>query len=120
MTGHVDGVARIVARKDRWHGAFRDPPPRTNSRNSSRPKSAALDGTSLTVNEVSGNRFTILLIPHTLAGDDLGEGGLGDPLNIEVDLMARYAARLEGGGLAGETSRRLPQPPRPLLKRLEF
>ena len=56
--------------------------------------SVALDGTSLTVNDVSGDRFTILLIPHTLAVTTWGEKGDGDPINLEVDLMARYAARL--------------------------
>jgi riboflavin synthase len=56
--------------------------------------SVCLDGTSLTVNNVTGNRFTILLIPHTLEVTTWGERKTGDPLNIEVDLMARYAARL--------------------------
>ncbi|MEA2966413.1 MAG: riboflavin synthase, partial [Alphaproteobacteria bacterium] len=56
--------------------------------------SVTLDGTSLTVNEVSGDRFTVLMIPHTLAVTTWGERREGDRLNIEVDLMARYAARL--------------------------
>ncbi|HYA81612.1 MAG TPA: riboflavin synthase, partial [Methylocystis sp.] len=53
-----------------------------------------LDGVSLTVNEVEANRFGVLIIPHTLAVTTLGSRGPGDLLNIEVDLMARYAARL--------------------------
>ena len=95
VTGHVDGVARIVARKD-FDGMahFEIAAPHELAKFIAAKGSAALDGTSLTVNEVSGNRFTILLIPHTLAVTTWGEKGAGDPLNIEVDLMARYAARL--------------------------
>ena len=54
----------------------------------------ALDGVSLTVNEVEDDRFSVLLIPHTLSVTTLGARRAGDALNIEVDLMARYAARL--------------------------
>ena len=54
----------------------------------------ALDGTSLTVNKVAGERFTILLIPHTLEATNWGARKAGDKINIEVDTMARYAARL--------------------------
>jgi riboflavin synthase len=53
-----------------------------------------LEGTSLTVNDVSGDRFSVLIIPHTLAVTTWGERREGDGLNLEVDLMARYAARL--------------------------
>ena len=56
--------------------------------------SVVLDGVSLTVNEFEGDRFSILLIPHTLAVTTWGERKAGDELNIEVDQMARYAARL--------------------------
>ena len=95
VTGHVDGVARIVARKD-FDGMahFEIQAPHDLAKFIAAKGSAALDGTSLTVNEVSGDRFTILLIPHTLAVTTWGDKGGGDPLNIEVDLMARYAARL--------------------------
>ena len=60
--------------------------------------SVALDGTSLTVNAVDGDEFEVLLIPHTLERDDLGRAQAGDPVNIEVDQMARYAARLIEAG----------------------
>jgi riboflavin synthase len=60
--------------------------------------SVTLDGTSLTVNGVSGDRFSVLIIPHTLAVTTWGERRDGDRLNIEVDLMARYAARLAERG----------------------
>ncbi len=56
--------------------------------------SVALDGVSLTVNEVAGDTFSVLIIPHTLAVTTLGALGVGDQVNLEVDLMARYAARL--------------------------
>ena len=56
--------------------------------------SVALDGTSLTVNGVEGDDFTVLLIPHTLQVTTWGEKHAGDAVNLEVDLMARYAARL--------------------------
>ena len=56
--------------------------------------SVALDGTSLTVNAVEGDAFEVLLIPHTLAVTTWGERQAGDRVNIEVDQMARYAARL--------------------------
>jgi riboflavin synthase len=58
--------------------------------------SVALDGTSLTVNAVSDNRFTINIIPHTLEVTTWGQKRAGDRLNMEVDLIARYVARLSG------------------------
>jgi riboflavin synthase len=56
--------------------------------------SVAVDGVSLTVNEVTGDTFAVLIIPHTLAVTTLGTLRIGEPANLEVDLMARYAARL--------------------------
>ena len=56
--------------------------------------SVALDGISLTVNEVTDETFSVLIIPHTLAVTTLGAARTGDRLNLEIDLMARYAARL--------------------------
>ncbi|KAF2990835.1 riboflavin synthase [Methylocystis sp. MJC1] len=95
VTGHVDGVARIVSRDD-FDGMARFwiETPHALSRFVAQKGSVALDGVSLTVNEVEGDRFSILLIPHTLAVTAFGTRGAGDALNIEVDLMARYAARL--------------------------
>ena len=95
VTGHVDGVARIVERRDFGGMAHFDiEAPAALARFIAEKGSVCLDGTSLTVNNVTGNRFTILLIPHTLEVTTWGERKTGDPLNIEVDLMARYAARL--------------------------
>jgi riboflavin synthase len=56
--------------------------------------SVALDGTSLTVNRVDGNRFTVNIIPHTLEVTTWGQKSAGGRLNMEVDLIARYVARL--------------------------
>lgn len=104
VTGHVDGVAEIVARES-VTGGTGDPQwapsdrfllraPSSVSRFIAEKGSVCLDGTSLTVNSVDGDLFSVLLIPHTLAVTTWGERQTGDRLNIEVDLIARYAARL--------------------------
>ena len=97
VSGHVDGLAEIVARED-FDGMtrfrFRAPP--ELSRYISVKGSVALDGTSLTVNKVEGHEFEVLLIPHTLQVTTWGERRVGDAVNLEVDQMARYAARLAG------------------------
>jgi riboflavin synthase len=97
VTGHVDGVAEIVGRDDQAaYAAFRVRAPSALSRFVAEKGSVALDGTSLTVNAVEGDEFGLMLIPHTLAVTGWGETMVGDLVNIEVDLMARYAARLAG------------------------
>jgi riboflavin synthase len=100
VTGHVDGLAEIVALED-FDGmrrvAFRAP--KQLARFIAEKGSVSLDGASLTVNSVEDEVFSVLLIPHTLAVTTWGERQLGDEVNLEVDLMARYAARL-GEGLA--------------------
>ena len=97
VAGHVDGIAALIARDDLEDMArlvFRAPAPL--SRFIAAKGSVALDGVSLTVNEVAGDEFSVLIIPHTLAVTTLGAAGAGDPVNLEVDLMARYVARLSG------------------------
>lgn len=95
VTGHVDGVARIVSREDFDEMArFVVEAPRELSRFVAQKGSVTLDGVSLTVNEVEGDRFGVLIIPHTLSVTTIGARAAGDLFNIEVDLMARYAARL--------------------------
>ncbi|MGA3303614.1 MAG: riboflavin synthase [Methylovirgula sp.] len=95
VTGHIDGVATIVidetfdGMKRLWIEA-----PAPLARFIAEKGSVALDGTSLTVNDVKGDHFSVLLIPHTLGVTTWGERKAGDRLNLEVDLMARYAARL--------------------------
>jgi riboflavin synthase len=95
VSGHVDGVAEILERHD-FDGMahFRFRAPSALSRFIAVKGSVALDGTSLTVNAVDGDEFEILLIPHTLSVTTWGGRKAGDFVNIEVDQMARYAARL--------------------------
>lgn len=95
VTGHVDGVARILA-INAFDGMkhYQIEAPQELARFIAEKGSVSLDGTSLTVNSVEGSVFSILLIPHTLAVTTWGQRKAGDALNIEVDLMARYAARL--------------------------
>jgi riboflavin synthase len=95
VSGHADGVAEIVGRRDfdgMAHFKFRAPAPLAKF--IAQKGSVALDGTSLTVNAVDGDSFEVLLIPHTLAATTWGDRRVGDRVNIEVDQMARYAARL--------------------------
>ncbi len=95
VTGHNDGLAEIVA-IEAFDGMkrFRVRVPPTLARFVAEKGSICLDGTSLTVNEVDGDVFSVLLIPHTLAVTTWDERQTGDQINLEVDLMARYAARL--------------------------
>lgn len=95
VSGHVDCVAKIVSREDLGTTTrFVFEVPERLARFVAAKGSVALDGTSLTVNEVDGNRFSCLLIPHTLAVTTWGARKAGDSVNFEADLMARYAARL--------------------------
>ena len=95
VTGHVDGVATIekVTAFDGM-SRFDIRAPQDCARFIATKGSVCLDGTSLTVNSVDGDMFSVLLIPHTLAVTTWGERKDGDSINLEVDLMARYAARL--------------------------
>jgi len=97
VSGHVDAVAEIVERRaegDSQRFAFRVPDAFAAA---IAPKgSVALDGVSLTVNEVQGNRFGVNLIPHTLAQTTFGAAKPGDRVNLEIDTLARYVARLLG------------------------
>jgi len=95
VTGHVDGVARLVSRED-FDAMARlvFEAPRDLACFVAQKGSVTLDGVSLTVNEVEGARFGVLIIPHTLGVTTLGARKAGDDANVEVDLMARYAARL--------------------------
>ena len=95
VSGHVDGVAEIVAIGDDGDSRrFTLQVPAELARFVAPKGSVALDGTSLTVNEVAGVRFGINLIPHTLTVTSWGRKTLGDRINLEIDLFARYVARL--------------------------
>jgi riboflavin synthase len=95
VAGHADGLATLISREDLTDMArlsFRVPA--ELARFIASKGSVALDGVSLTVNEVADDTFAVLIIPHTLAVTTLGALAAGEAVNLEVDLMARYAARL--------------------------
>jgi riboflavin synthase len=95
VSGHVDGIAEVLTREDLPDMARMTlRVPARLARFIATKGSVALDGVSLTVNEVDQDKFSVLIIPHTLAVTTLGAARRGDALNIEVDQMARYAARL--------------------------
>ncbi|UUP19131.1 riboflavin synthase [Nitratireductor thuwali] len=95
VSGHVDGTAQIIERRQEGDAVrFRLRAPHELSRFIAPKGSVALDGTSLTVNQVSGDEFDVLLIQHSLSVTTWGERDAGDRVNLEIDTMARYAARL--------------------------
>jgi riboflavin synthase len=95
VAGHVDGLASVIAREDMIEMArFGLRAPAALARFIAPKGSVALDGVSLTVNEVEGDTFSVLIIPHTLQVTTFGALAKGDDVNLEIDTMARYAARL--------------------------
>jgi riboflavin synthase len=95
VAGHVDGVAAVTVRDQLTDMARLELRTRHALARFIAPKgSVALDGVSLTVNEVAGDTFSVLVIPHTLKVTTLGQLAAGEEVNLEIDLMARYAARL--------------------------
>ena len=102
VSGHVDGTAEIVARTAEGDAVrFTLEAPRELARFVAPKGSVALDGTSLTVNRVEGARFDVLLIHHSLEVTTWGERETGERVNIEIDTMARYAARLADAASEG-------------------
>lgn len=102
VSGHVDGKAEIVARTKEGEAVrFTLDAPRELAKFVAPKGSVALDGTSLTVNKVDGRRFDVLLIHHSLSVTTWGERQVGDDVNLEVDTMARYAARLAEASTQG-------------------
>lgn len=99
VSGHVDGLGKVVAitpdgRSQRW--MFEVSP--ALSRYIAAKGSVCIDGTSLTVNEISGHRFGVNLIPHTIEHTAFHARRVGDAVNIEVDVIARYVERLLASG----------------------
>ena len=97
VTGHVDATGRLLERRavgDAVSMAFSIPGPIAHF--VAEKGSIAVGGVSLTVNEVAGDQFSVLIIPHTLAVTTFNALVPGDLVNLEVDLMARYVARLSG------------------------
>ena len=100
VSGHVDGVGRVLgvhedARAQRWRFAA----PAALLRYIAKKGSICVDGVSLTVNEVDGEGFEVALIPHTVSHTAFAHTGVGDAVNLEIDLVARYVERLLGAGV---------------------
>ncbi len=96
VSGHVDGVAEVVAltpEGDSTRVTFRAP--ESLARFIAPKGSVSLNGTSLTVNEVEGCEFGINFIPHTQTATTWGDVAVGDAINLEIDTLARYVARLK-------------------------
>ena len=95
VSGHVDGLARIVGMADEGDSTrMTFEAPKALARYIAPKGSVALNGTSLTVNEVEGARFGVNVIPHTKVATTWGEAAEGDAVNLEIDTLARYVARL--------------------------
>jgi riboflavin synthase len=96
VSGHVDGVAEIVALRDQGDSTrVTLRAPNALAKFIAPKGSVALNGTSLTVNEVNGTHFGINFIPHTKAVTTWGSSTVGDRVNLEIDTLARYVARLQ-------------------------
>jgi riboflavin synthase len=95
VSGHVDGVAEVRSRADEARSRrFRIRVPQSLARYIARKGSVAIDGVSLTVNGVEQQELEVNLVPHTLAVTTLAELAVGDGVNLEVDMIARYTERL--------------------------
>lgn len=96
VSGHVDGVAEIIAMEDEGDSTrVTLCAPDELSKYIAPKGSVALNGTSLTVNDVEGAEFGINFIPHTKAVTNWGDAKVGDRINLEIDTLARYVARLK-------------------------
>ncbi|MEP6484471.1 MAG: riboflavin synthase [Rudaea sp.] len=98
VSGHVDAVGRVTsiehdARSQRWRLQI----PNELARYVAAKGSVCIDGVSLTVNDVDADTFGVNLIPHTIAVTTFSDKRVGDPVNIEIDLIARYVERLRMG-----------------------
>jgi len=101
VAGHVDGVGQLVSMREEGDSVrLMLEAPAALAPGIASKGSIAVDGVSLTVNEVTGARFGVNIIPHTRAVTSLGSLEVGDPVNLELDLIARYVARLMGKDLA--------------------
>lgn len=95
VSGHVDGVGRIIDKHDEGRSwRYRIEAPAALARYIASKGSICINGISLTVNEVEGAQFGVNIVPHTLAETTLGTTQAGDAVNLEVDLLARYLERL--------------------------
>jgi len=102
VSGHVDGVGAVLgihddARAQRWRFSA----PAALLKYIAKKGSICVDGVSLTVNDVDGEGFEVALIPHTVSHTAFARTGIGDAVNLEIDLVARYVERLLGARDAG-------------------
>jgi riboflavin synthase len=105
VLGHVDGVARLIERRPEGDSVrFTIEAPAELMPYVAAKGSVALDGVSLTVNEIEGARFGVNLIPYTLAHTSLDDAAPGQRMNLEIDPIARYVARLLGPRVDERTS----------------
>lgn len=101
VSGHVDGVGELLERREDGRSVFwRVKAPAELARYIARKGSITVDGVSLTVNGVDGAIFSLNMVPHTLAETTLQDARPGQPVNLEVDLLARYLERLLQGEAA--------------------
>lgn len=101
VSGHVDGVATVCARQSMARSVqFQLQAPTTLAKYIAAKGSVCLDGVSLTVNAVDGDRFAVNIVPHTLDVTTLSQWDVGTEVNLEVDLLARYLERLATGEAA--------------------
>jgi riboflavin synthase len=102
VSGHVDGIGRMVERADDARSIrMTFEVPGALARYIAKKGSICVDGVSLTINEVSGNTFGLNIIPHTAEVTTMGAYGAGTAVNIEVDLLARYIERMLGSDAGG-------------------
>ena len=95
VSGHVDGIAKVTSINDEGDSTrFVFEAPSELARYIAPKGSVALNGTSLTVNEVDGNTFGVNLVPHTKKVTSWGKTQVNEPINLEIDTLARYVARL--------------------------
>ena len=95
VSGHVDGVGRVIsATLDHGSTRWTFDAPTELARFIAAKGSVTINGVSLTVNEVAGSTFGVNIIPHTAAHTTFGTLAVGDAVNIEIDMLARYVARL--------------------------
>jgi riboflavin synthase len=103
VSGHVDGIGEVIDRSsDGRSERFVINAPDSLARYIAEKGSICVDGISLTVNGVAGARFDLNIVPHTLAVTTMGRLHKGDPVNLEVDVVARYLERLMQGDQAAD------------------
>jgi len=99
VTGHIDAIGTLQARQDEGEWSmFTFAVPASLTRQMVSKGSVAVDGVSLTLVDVTDSTFSVQLIPHTLSVTTLGKIAAGDPVNIETDLLAKYAAKAAASG----------------------